>query len=226
MEDIISLINMDNYKKLLASYHRRYGPDCWALIYQADVRARREHLERLRRIAADHHSRGIIQGTTHPYDPNRPWDYVWKMLLNDAAFWRKEVEDLSMLILNKVTNASSHVTGESPISLTPGGLAVPTPPPPQRSSKGGGTVSNRDRPAPKTRKHNLKADGNYATNRSGVPLCVGWQDGTCTESAPGTHICLRDRRSVHQCSKCLDGNHGAKDCRSDSARIPNFVTTS
>eukprot|EP00959_Pyramimonas_sp_CCMP1952_P062706 1311004-Pyramimonas_sp.AAC.1 len=40
---------LDAYEKHIRHYHERYGRDQWAIIYQADVRARLELSERLRR---------------------------------------------------------------------------------------------------------------------------------------------------------------------------------
>eukprot|EP00971_Amphidinium_carterae_P325875 6456403-Amphidinium_carterae.1 len=62
---------IDMYIDRVAELNRRYGQDCWAVVYQADVRCRREHFERLRRRAAEHKS----HDAGYPYDPSNPWNH-------------------------------------------------------------------------------------------------------------------------------------------------------
>lgn len=47
--DLLSPSRVDGYIDLVKSYVVRYGSGCWHLIYQADVRMRPEHAERIRR---------------------------------------------------------------------------------------------------------------------------------------------------------------------------------
>eukprot|EP00959_Pyramimonas_sp_CCMP1952_P339911 7118774-Pyramimonas_sp.AAC.1 len=42
MFEQITPARLDAYEKHLRGFHERYGRQCWALIYQADVRARLE----------------------------------------------------------------------------------------------------------------------------------------------------------------------------------------
>eukprot|EP00969_Alexandrium_andersonii_P196447 8679055-Alexandrium_andersonii.AAC.1 len=41
---------MTMYAELIRGYSEAYGPGCWGIIYAADVRVRREHMERIRRL--------------------------------------------------------------------------------------------------------------------------------------------------------------------------------
>ena len=50
--EALSLPTIDAYVKKIDAYAARYGQLCWALIYQCDVRFRREMVERMRRECA------------------------------------------------------------------------------------------------------------------------------------------------------------------------------
>ncbi len=48
MHNAVSLCTLDRYRDLIKSYWTRYGSKVWVIIYQADVRARLEHIDRMR----------------------------------------------------------------------------------------------------------------------------------------------------------------------------------
>ena len=43
--------------------------------------------------------------------------------------------------------------------------------------------------------------GSYVANKAGMPICPGWQNGSCRSPCP--------QNMSHQCSKCLQNAHGA-----------------
>eukprot|EP00971_Amphidinium_carterae_P287046 5698148-Amphidinium_carterae.1 len=47
--DVVKPSHLGQYRDLIWRFVQRYQPAVWPLIYQADVRARREQLERIRR---------------------------------------------------------------------------------------------------------------------------------------------------------------------------------
>ena len=51
MLEFASPSSLDGYRDHVRQYSARFGTQCWALIFQTDTRARREHAERLRRRA-------------------------------------------------------------------------------------------------------------------------------------------------------------------------------
>eukprot|EP00971_Amphidinium_carterae_P200166 3972417-Amphidinium_carterae.1 len=57
-----------------------HRPSVWLLIYQSDVRARREHLERIRRRIQVAYEMG---GAPKDYHPERPWNAAWRALVED-----------------------------------------------------------------------------------------------------------------------------------------------
>ena len=60
----ISPARLDSYEHHIRSYHERYGRGCWALLYQADVRARLELAERLRRQGKAPSRREVLTHST------------------------------------------------------------------------------------------------------------------------------------------------------------------
>ena len=83
---------------------------------------------------------------------------------------------------------------------------VPPPPPPHRALV---TVTPQKVKDPPKRAHE---DGDIRTrNGKGHPLCHGFQDGSCTDCLTGGVVCAVDRRSRHQCARCLSTDHGADD---------------
>lgn len=92
---IASIAHLETHRRLIKHYAERYTSKCWAVVYQADVRARLELTERLRRIGEEEHAR---LGEASEYDTTRPWEYVWKRI-QQHSFWRKEVEERRCLLI-------------------------------------------------------------------------------------------------------------------------------
>ena len=101
MFDVVDLGNILNYKTHVLDYVARYGPALWYLIYQADHRMRLEGMERLRRRGEAEHSAAVEAGGKHPFDPERPWNWVWQQAVLDVIFWKKEIEEPALLILSR-----------------------------------------------------------------------------------------------------------------------------
>ena len=84
----------------LRSFLTTYGPSCWFLIYQADVRMRSEHFERIRRrLQIEHDSQNITLG----FDPTTPWDGVFAAAVKDTELWDSEVREKALPYLAKVS---------------------------------------------------------------------------------------------------------------------------
>ena len=83
MFEQIAPARLDRYE--FRAYSERYGKACWAIIYQADVRARLEHVERLRRRGEQEHATAQAAGLAHQYEPATPWNWVWKELCNEQG---------------------------------------------------------------------------------------------------------------------------------------------
>ena len=78
---------------MIKRYHDRYSASVWAIIYQADVRARLELSERLRRRGESEHQRAQASGLAHTFNPAAPWDWVWQAIVAETCFWEEEFEE-------------------------------------------------------------------------------------------------------------------------------------
>jgi len=193
----VELGRLDQYSSMIGRYCERYGAACWLQIYQADVRCRGEHMERLRRRGDEARATAIAAGGTHPMDPARPWDWVWGEACSDATFWRTELEEPVLLAL---TRGRTGIASQN-LAPTPSGKRV---------------VATDDiaPPAKAAKVHSV--DGNlFRTNRRGSRLCTAFNEGKRGQAAKGG-TCPNDQSAMHQCSRCLSDAHGAHACaRSD-----------
>ena len=80
------------------------------------TRARREHAERLRRRANPEFVALDAIGVEGAYNPKRPWEYVFRQLPVEFAFWKRELEDPALLILARAPVAA--ITSEAPVAKT------------------------------------------------------------------------------------------------------------
>jgi hypothetical protein len=184
--------HIDNYSDLLRGLVAEFGQECWYIIYTGDVRMRSERMERIRREGAV----AKAKDPAHPFDPLRPWDWVWSMASKDDTFWTREVRNPCILYLAKI-KTSRESLGESGIQpqLPPVGMAR-TAPPEARAS-----ASARDSGA-------IRGGGasEHTHNKKDRPLCESYQTGACT-NGPTCHL------GAHQCAICLDTHPKAKHGR-------------
>ena len=201
----VELGRLDMYAGMIRRYVSRYGERAWLQIYQADVRCRGEHMERVRRRGDEERSRALAAGQSHPLDPSRPWDWVWGEVLSDSDFWRVELEEPALLILtrgSKTGLASENVAGP-------------------QAGKRYAMETHTAAPPPKRAEHRAipddmrNADGSFSHNRKGKALCVDFNQGQCSYNASSV-ICPKNSEQVHQCSKCLSQQHGAHACSGPS----------
>ena len=70
----VAVSNLLDYVEKVREYHDRYGPSTWALLYQADVRCRQEHMERARRTLERNLAEATVVGRSpaQAFDPARP----------------------------------------------------------------------------------------------------------------------------------------------------------
>eukprot|EP00439_Symbiodinium_sp_Y106_P066340 s1806_g10.t2 len=212
----ISPAHLDNYEKHIRRLSERYNKASWALIYQADVRARLEHSERLLRQAKEDRNKAIALGNSHGLDLKRPWDFIWRQLVDDYSFWQREVIEPALQLAVRSTSLHQVVEQDAPVATGANSLtAVPSRP---------AFIENPlPKPSPKRprveRMHKVGDDGFLTHNRRGTELCRGYQSGECTE-CDQRGFCKRNNRLRHQCAKCLSDFHGAKDCTLAAPKQP------
>ena len=94
----------DNYGEFIRELPVEYGPQCWFIIDQADVRMRFEHFERISTQLESQHEKNTKLGLYSDYKETMPWDCVFDASICDTSklFWHKNVRDKCILFLAKV----------------------------------------------------------------------------------------------------------------------------
>ena len=225
--DAAELGPLEAYKERIKKYAMENPPAVWHLIYQADHRMRKEHMERILR-------RGEIakaKDSTHPFDPASPWKWVWsEAATGEDKFWKKEFEDPSVLVVTHTKSVLANLQGDAQLAgdrnvndtdmlhtAPPAMPGIQAPPssrpvhtPPQREDR----EPKRPKKADRTADDNLAvfSDGKYSCNKKGLDLCHGYNggDGSC-RSTNGQGRCSKNTDRVHQCHICLQA-HPASQC--------------
>ena len=219
MLEQITPARLDGYEKVVRQYHERYGRSCWPILYQADVRARLEQVERLRRLGQEAFEVARTAGLGHEFNPLQPWEWVWKELARDFIFWNKEVVEPCMLYLAKSANLAQLVDNDAPITAMPQREVVTTSVRSLPSTPSSAARPQKRQRGPDIREHKVGDDGLFTHNRKGMELCRGFQTGDCTEKdARGN--CIKSSSRKHQCAKCLSELHGSSACHVDAPKPP------
>ena len=214
MFDTVDLGNILNYCTKIGKYVKRYGAALWYLVYQGDHRMRLEGMERIRRRGESERQDAIEASGKHPFDPARPWNWVWEQAVLDQAFWKEEIEEPALLILSRTQSLSSMIGDDVHIDQAmkehrdTATMVSPTSPAPIKRQ--GPSDNPTPRKQQKTRSHSV-SNGKFTHNRSGVPLCNGFNAGTCNETSNGIK-CNKNPSLVHQCNLCLSIDHNGSTC--------------
>jgi hypothetical protein len=195
---------LDLYGEHIRSFITTYGPTCWFLVYQADVRMRSEHFERIRRrlqIEFD------VQNIQFGFDPLTPWDGVFAAATKDKEFWDSEIREKALLYLAKISTfrdashdgTTQHVRGPAPPfqPFVPQGQKRKSQNDPR--SKGGKNKGGQGR------------GGQSSFQGNGHESCNNWNAGICREPCPSGRS--------HTCSKC-GGSHKRDQCSQSSSSKP------
>ena len=165
---------------------------------------------------------------TCEFDASRPWDLLLAELTGDGAYWKREMEEPAILVLNSVAKLSAVIGGDAPVGTATSGygkgnhLGVASPVPaavePLVASKG------KAKQAPDTagRVHWTVSNGKYTHNRKRKMLCADWQTGQCSRKA-GSVVCPKNPQHVHQCNRCLSEKHGGYKCDQAEATQPRWA---
>ena len=156
-------------------------PECLAPHFQGDVRARQEHLERCRRIGQEASDKAHGASANHHFDPSQPWEWCFNYLCEDYGFWKERLEDPCSFVINRIRSLDSLVDDDVIIGQMPFGSSSHWEPA-RRPATGVQPPSKKQRQHGDTKQHNFGADGHMLTNRRGVPLCSGFQTGSCLQA--------------------------------------------
>ena len=228
--NVISPARLDAYYAKIEELSRLY-PDCWALIYQADVRSRKEHAGRIKYKLAlkfDYYTKNGWQAH-EVYDPTRPWEYVFHSLASrEKEWWEKQVETPCWRINMKLASMGQFLGGDALTTTTMGALTSAGPRNPFPGTQRTETVPYRgkrtaeDTP-PLTNKRLALTDAppvpttplstgvdRPLLSRKGKEICKGFNAGTCMHMN-GNGYCSADGSSLHICSICRKAGHSAQN---------------
>ena len=199
------------YSGILEDFHRTYGPACWALIYQVDVRTRLEYTVTLKREAEEEKADWLKRGLVHEYNEDQSWEYVFDYLISDRAkeYWRTEVKDKCLLIKADVAKVEDYIEDDARIAKLPAttlpAIMDQAPPPPKRPRRlaieDASNEWDMNAPVP-------PPIAPVLMNKKGQLICSDFQKGLCT-GTDGMSRCLKDGKSLHICAVCFDNRHGA-----------------
>ena len=220
--DAAELGPLEAYRERIKKYAMENPSEVWHLLYQAEHRMRKEHMERILRKgellkAAD---------VNHPFDPSAPWKWVWaEAASGEDKFWKKEFEDPAVLVITHTRKVGLSLDGDAALAgdrcmndsdllHTSGPIMPGIQTPPIRNGNPPPAPHGAERPAkrPKNERdgQDTKAvfsNGVYTSNKKGLDLCIGYQSGSC----PATNHqgrCPKNTDRVHQCQYCLSAHSG------------------
>eukprot|EP00973_Karenia_brevis_P084544 11733701-Karenia_brevis.AAC.1 len=77
----------------------------WWIVAVADIRMRSEFLERIRRRCVKTHAEREQAGLPSDFNPDKPWDKVFKEAARDQEFWHDNVDKKALLFASRVQSA-------------------------------------------------------------------------------------------------------------------------
>ena len=96
-------------------------PDAWALIYQFDARTRNEHAQEVRYQLTMEDDIAMKNGWQRHFDKTRPWNSVWKRLVNsEESWWNKQLEQPGPNICLGFAQMNDYVGQDAPIATSSG----------------------------------------------------------------------------------------------------------
>ena len=213
MLDAIDLGSLQAYKSRIEMLSVRYGDSkVWPLLYQADTRARLEHLPRKRLELLKEHQDAQAAGNSTQYEVSRPWNLSLSCVAKDDRFWSHEFIEPAMIIL-------SEGKGVKPLIDEDAKVASQT----EKSRSVSATAASAVRPRNQNRTgrvHDL-VDGQYRSNRTGHPFCSDYNSGKCTSTVQGSW-CGVHQSKAHQCARCL-GTHPMTSCPHTEPPQPGWI---
>ena len=182
MWDCLGTEATDQYGNKITVFAGRYDVRCWPLIYQVDCRARKEHAPRVKRRLAREYKQALEEGRSHPYNPLRPWDLVWRTLTHsEHDWWQRELIEPCQWITANVMTVDRFLAGNHPVSSTTASVTTPS------ADTAAAPVIPQTKPLlalpapPAGPDAEFKRGDVYIMKKSRRPLCKGFQAGTCAK---------------------------------------------
>lgn len=148
--EVVSIGLIDDHVEKIKKIAMRYEPRFWCLLYQAEVRFRKEHLDRIRRDTDDtlagivnamapdgregpetevaeasrHLTLTFQQAVAIPgYNPESPWEYCWRKGLSDTEWWNEQFHEPAKLMRDHLISIGEVVKGDAAVAA-PGDLTA------------------------------------------------------------------------------------------------------
>ena len=232
MLDAVGLSNLHSYEMLIERLTRLY-PSAWHLIYSADELARSAHSNRIRSKVRMEERAGKPPPPT--WDPHRPWDFVFGMLVLDAEFWQAQVHGPALVWLAAGSKGIPRTPAEQVAAeCLQGGMdaitpalessrnkgtssgAGPTDSPPGRRTQARRDARKRKAAAVKEELSQLRAAKNSQDKRgnpNSKQKCYSWNNGNspCGDLQPG-QACVAKIAREHKCTICESPGHPLRTC--------------
>ena len=61
-------------------------------------------------------SQATAAGGDHPFNPDSPWEWVYRETAHDTRFWRTELKEPALLIKAQVAGMSVSIRGQAPLN--------------------------------------------------------------------------------------------------------------
>ena len=239
MLDLISLNNILAWEAMVEKLTRQY-PGAWHLVVAAEDRARGEYMSKsLARIKME-----LDQGARppHGWDVSRPWNEVWKQILQDRDYWNEQVHLPAMVWTSRGARGTPLTPVEEFAAENIKGGASSLQPEAERHGKEEDPHPKRStnkvrREAKKKRQvaereelrqwRNGGKGGKSSSSHQGgkggksgggsTELCFAWNNGNglCGGLPPG-EACKAKVPREHKCTKCGSPGHPSKDCQKKS----------
>ena len=223
MMDIISVSNLMSYESTIERYSITY-PQAWHLVVIAEDNARAEHAARLKtRLLAS-----MASGGSPPakWDPTRPWDYIFRILIEDEKYWREQLHTPALAWMAGDARGLPKSMSEK-MSLSYMKEGIDSTMHPKETTAGRSPTASRTGKKKKYQKDEFhqqrqSSGGPYGGSGKskgkgkggkGPQLCYAWNDNTglCAGLPPGSE-CKAQVKREHKCTKCKSPGHPAHEC--------------
>eukprot|EP00435_Cladocopium_sp_Y103_P047091 s861_g13.t1 len=231
MLKVVSLAALQAYEKHIERLTTQW-PRCWGLIYEAEDKARAEHLSKLRRrILVD-----VSKGNKAPDDwnPESPWTSCYMALVADEEYWNEQVRHpAASWLVSGGRGAPLAPAEQIAVNHMPGGIdAVDVE---KEEIVGRKRQANRDRrharakrireerselenfrkkgPSSETKGAEKGKGKGKTRDQAGTAICFSFASGTgpCGNIEPGG-ACVQKIKRAHKCQWCLSPAHRNADC--------------
>ena len=118
MLEMVEPAALTAYANHIRDQHRQFGPACWSIIYQAECRFRREHIEILRREESELLNQALAAGGQYPYDPLKPWYRCFDVAPLQHGYWQKYVTIPCLIVVSSAKSAESFLDGDAQVTVS------------------------------------------------------------------------------------------------------------